>query len=72
MDFFFNKTMVDTTTYSQPGNVTLNVTSPYAELWNDFFEKLPGDSYINGDKVSFKSYYDKLIITEYEVRISAK
>ncbi len=72
LDFFFNKTMVDTSTYSQPGNVTLNVTSPYAELWNDFFEKLPGDSYVDDDKVSFKSYYDKLIITEYEVKISAK
>ncbi|MFP3909773.1 MAG: hypothetical protein ACLFVX_07925 [Archaeoglobaceae archaeon] len=72
LDLFFNKTTVNTTTFSEPGNVTLNVTSSYAELWNNFFEELPGDSYMDGDKVSFQSYYDKLIITEYEVRISAR
>lgn len=38
----------------------------------EVFEELPGDSYLDGDKVSFEAYYDKLIITEYEVRISAK
>lgn len=72
LNLVFNTTLVNTTTYNTPGNMTINVSSPYAELWYEFFETLPGDSQLNGNEVSFASCYDKLVIIEYDVKVDAR
>jgi hypothetical protein len=72
LKLIFNTTLVNVTTYSMSGNLTINLTSPYAKLWYEFFKTLPGNSQLSGNKASFSSYYDKLIITEYEVGVEAR
>jgi len=67
----FNTTSTSFQVYDGPGNVTITVESPYAELWYDFFETLPGNSEFSGNTANFTTYYDKLVLSEYDIVIES-
>ncbi len=69
----FNTTSVNVTAQDVSSVMNLTVTSPYAELWYEFFDSLPGDAYFNSTTSTAKLsvYVDRVVITEYttEVRV---
>ena len=70
----FNTTSVDVTTMDVSETMNITVTSPYAELWYDFFDSLSGDAYLNTSTNTAKLsvYVDKVVITEYTTEIRAE
>ncbi len=69
----FNTTSVYVITEDVGGTMNITVTSPYAELWYDFFDSLPGDASLNTttNTAKLSVYVDKVVITQYttEVRV---
>lgn len=68
----------ETRTYNNSGYINLNLTSEYAEAWDDYFEGMREglenntvlQTRLNGNSIEASIYYDKLVLTEY--RLNAK
>lgn len=68
----------ETRTYNNSGYINLNLTSEYAEAWEDYFERMREglenntvlQTRLNGNSIEASIYYDKLVLTEY--RLNAK
>ena len=70
----FNTTSVNVITQDVSGTMNMTVTSPYAELWYEFFETLPGDAYLNStaNTAKLSVYVDRIVITEYTTVVSVE
>lgn len=68
----FNTTSVEVFSEEVSGNIHLNVSSPYAELWYEFFNTLPGDARLNGNWANFTVYVDRVVVAKYIVNVKAK
>lgn len=63
----------ETRTYNNSGYIHLNLTSEYAEAWDDYFEGMREglenntvlQTRLNGNSIEASIYYDKLVLTEY-------
>jgi len=67
----FNTTSTSFKVYDGPGNVKITVKSPHAKLWYDFFLTLPGDCELSGNIANFTTYYDKLVLAEYDIAVES-
>jgi len=71
IDLIFQSRVFNSTFVENPGNLTMDITSPFASNWHDYFSNTLGvPSTINGNKVSVNINFDKAIITIYEVNVT--
>ena len=70
----FNTTSVNVTAQDVSSTMNLTVTSPYAELWYEFFDSLPGDAYLNSttNTAKLSVYVDRIVITEYTTEVNVE
>lgn len=71
IDLIFQSRVKDSRFVETPGVLTMNITSPFAENWHEYFANTLGvPSKINNNKVSVSINFDKAIITIYEVNVT--
>ncbi|WP_457591444.1 DUF7289 family protein [Geoglobus sp.] len=70
----FNTTAVNVTAQDVGDVMNFTVTSPYAKLWYEFFDKLPGDAYLNNttNTARLSVYVDRIVIAEYTTEVSVE
>lgn len=70
----FNTTSVNVTAEDVGSVMNLTVTSPYAKLWYEFFETLPGDAYLDNstNTARLSVYVDRIVIAEYTTEVSVE
>ncbi|WP_456478853.1 DUF7289 family protein [Geoglobus ahangari] len=68
----FNTTSVNVTAEDVGDVMNLTITSPYAKLWYEFFDKLPGDAMLNNttNTATLSVYVDRIVIAEYTTQVS--